>query len=124
MKADPAAHLGDYEMTIVGSVDGVVQNKTFLLRVISSFVAIDGLSFHPGNLRVIVGSTVLWMNLEGAVSHYDPGTHDVVSVDGGARSSPLAKFDTFSFTFSTAGIFRYYCSYHRGMYGLIEVTGL
>ena len=75
----------------------------------------DNRQFHlpPAELKVKVGTTVTWTN-------HDDIPHTVVSA-GKFRSKTLDTDDTFSFTFTTAGDYKYFCSLHPHMTGMIKV---
>jgi plastocyanin len=77
-------------------------------------VKIDNFSFGPGVLTVPVGTTVTWTNR-------DDIPHTVVSTDGAFKSKVLDTDDKFSFTFSKAGTFPYFCSIHPKMTGKVVV---
>jgi plastocyanin len=77
-------------------------------------VKIDNFSFAPGTLTVAVGTTVTWTNR-------DDIPHTVVSTDGVFKSKVRDTDEKFSFTFSTAGTYPYYCSVHPKMTGKIVV---
>jgi plastocyanin len=77
-------------------------------------VRIDNFSFGPAELTVPVGTTVTWTN-------HDDIPHTVVSVDRVFKSKVLDTDETFSFTFSTAGTYPYFCSIHPKMTGKILV---
>lgn len=72
--------------------------------------------FQPASLTVKVGTTVTW-------KHEDAQTHNVISASlPSLRSRDLEKGDTFAYTFTKAGTYTYYCSYHEGMTATITVT--
>jgi plastocyanin len=84
-------------------------------------VAANGTNtFSPATLTINKGDIVTWTS---------EGTHNVKS---GTSCTPDAKFtsatlstgNTFSFTFSNAGTFPYFCSFHcsMGMTGVITVS--
>ena len=77
-------------------------------------VKIDNFSFGPGALTVPVGTTVTWMNR-------DDIPHTVVSTDGAFKSKVLDTDEKFSFTFTKAGAFAYFCSIHPKMTGKVIV---
>jgi plastocyanin len=77
-------------------------------------VKIDNFSFGPGTLTVPVGTTVTWTNR-------DDIPHTVVSTEGLFKSKVLDTDEKFSFTFSKAGTFPYFCSIHPKMTGKIVV---
>jgi len=76
-------------------------------------VTIDNFTFTPAELTVKVGDTVTWTN-------HDDIPHTVVSA-GKFRSKALDSNDSFTFTFATAGDYKYFCSLHPHMTGLIKV---
>jgi plastocyanin len=76
-------------------------------------VHIDNFVFQPAELAVKVGTTVTWTNR-------DDIPHTVVSA-GKFRSKTLDTDDKFSFTFTTAGDYKYFCSLHPHMTGMIKV---
>lgn len=77
-------------------------------------VKIDNFSFGPTDLKVAVGTTVTWTNR-------DDIPHTVVSTDGAFKSKVLDTDEKFSFTFSKAGIYPYFCSIHPKMTGKVIV---
>ncbi len=76
-------------------------------------VTIDNFTFAPAELTVKVGTTVTWTN-------HDDIPHTVVSA-GKFRSKALDTDDSFSFTFTAAGDYTYFCSLHPHMTGMIKV---
>ena len=77
-------------------------------------VKIDNFSFGPAALTVPVGTTVTWTNR-------DDIPHTVVSTEGAFKSKVLDTDEKFSFTFSKAGSYPYFCSIHRKMTGKVVV---
>jgi plastocyanin len=77
-------------------------------------VKIDNFSFGPAALTISVGTTVTWTNR-------DDIPHTVVSNDGVFKSKVLDTDEKFSFTFSKAGTFPYFCSIHPKMTGKVVV---
>ena len=82
----------------------------------ASEVKIDNFSFTPATLTVPVGTTVTWTN-------QDDIPHTVVSTDEPRlfKSKALDTGDKFSFTFSKAGSYAYFCSLHPKMNGKVIV---
>jgi plastocyanin len=76
-------------------------------------VTIDNFTFTPAELKVKVGDTVTWTN-------HDDIPHTVVSA-GKYRSKTMDTDDHFSFTFTAAGDYKYFCSLHPHMTGMITV---
>lgn len=75
------------------------------------------LKFHPAKLTIKVGTTVVWKNT-------DTVTHNVKSyAKPRVFDGDIAPGESYTFTFTTAGRFPYFCEYHvkSGMKGLIVV---
>jgi plastocyanin len=79
-------------------------------------VKIDNFSFGPATLTVAVGTSVTWTNR-------DDIPHTVVSTDDpkAFKSKVLDTDEKFSFTFSKAGTYPYFCSLHPKMTGKVVV---
>ena len=80
----------------------------------SAEVKVDNFSFGPASLTVAVGTTVTWTNR-------DDIPHTVVSTDKVFKSKVLDTDEKFSFTFSKAGTYPYFCSIHPKMTGSVVV---
>lgn len=76
-------------------------------------VTIDNFTFNPQQLTVKAGTTVTWAN-------HDDIPHTVVDPRV-FRSKPLDSEQSFSFTFTTPGTYKYFCSLHPHMTGTIVV---
>ncbi|HEY5630361.1 MAG TPA: plastocyanin/azurin family copper-binding protein [Candidatus Limnocylindrales bacterium] len=79
-----------------------------------SSVQIANFAFAPADLKVKVGTTVIWTNTDGA-------TH-TVTADNGSFGGKLASGDTFKETFTKAGTYAYHCAIHSSMTGTVTVT--
>jgi plastocyanin len=77
-------------------------------------VKIDNFSFGPETLTVAVGTTVTWIN-------HDDIPHKVVSTDDVFKSKVLDTDERFSYTFTKAGNYPYFCSIHPKMTGKVVV---
>src|SRR5271168_4681615 len=73
-------------------------------------VTIDNFTFSPPELKVKVGDSVTWTN-------HDDIPHTVVSA-GKFRSKAMDTDNTFTFTFTAAGDYKYFCSLHPHMTGM------
>ena len=80
----------------------------------SADVKIDNFSFGPKTLTVSVGTTVVWTNR-------DDIPHTVVSTDGVFKSKVRDTDEKFSYTFTKAGEYSYYCTIHPKMTGKVVV---
>jgi plastocyanin len=76
-------------------------------------VHIDNFVFEPAQLTVKAGQTVTWTNR-------DDIPHTVVCA-GKFRSKTMDTDGTYSFTFTSAGEYKYFCSLHPHMTGVIKV---
>ena len=83
------------------------------VRADDNSVTIDNFTFQPAALTVKVGTTVTWKN-------HDDIPHTIVSA-GKFRSKTLDSDDNYSFTFTSAGEYKYFCSLHPHMTGTIKV---
>jgi plastocyanin len=77
-------------------------------------VKIDNFSFGPQTVTVPVGATVTWTNR-------DDIPHTSVSTDGVFKSKVMDTDEKFSYTFTKAGTYPYYCSIHPKMTGQVVV---
>jgi plastocyanin len=79
-------------------------------------VSIENFSFSPVSVTVKKGATVTWTN-------NDTTAHTVTADTGNTfDSGTLENGKTFSFTFNTAGTFKYHCNFHSDMHGTVTVT--
>lgn len=93
------------------------QPQTSDTATATSSVTIDNFAFSPASITVKKGTTVTWTNKDSA-------THTVTENDGqnGPDSGDLANSKSYSFTYNTAGTFKYHCSIHPDMLGTVTVT--
>jgi plastocyanin len=82
--------------------------------VATTEVKIDNFSFGPQTLTVPVGATVTWTNR-------DDIPHTAVSTDGAFKSKVMDTDEKFSYTFTKAGTYPYYCTIHPKMTGQVVV---
>jgi plastocyanin len=80
----------------------------------SAAVKIDNFVFGPQTITVPVGTTVTWTNS-------DDIPHTSVSTDGVFKSKVLDTDEKFSYTFTKAGTYPYYCTIHPKMTGKVVV---
>jgi plastocyanin len=77
-------------------------------------VKIDNFVFGPQTITVPVGTTVTWTNS-------DDIPHTTVSTDGMFKSKVMDTDEKFSYTFTKAGTYSYFCSVHPKMTGKVVV---
>jgi plastocyanin len=72
--------------------------------------------YSPALITVIIGvnNTVVWTN-------HDVLVHDAIANNGAFSSGDIAPGGAFLFTFTQAGTYTYYCSYHSIMSGIVTV---
>jgi plastocyanin len=78
-------------------------------------VGIDNFTFNPGTITVSAGTKVEWVN-------DDDIPHSIVEATGKFHSAALDTEDKFSFTFTQAGTYDYFCGLHPHMVGKVVVT--
>jgi len=98
--------------TVLASAPCLAQDASIAGPVAT--VSMDHNTFIPGEITVVPGTTVTWVNKEAM-------PHIVVDLNKGFRSKTLAKDASFSFTFATAGDYDYLCSIHPNMKGKVIV---
>ena len=80
----------------------------------SARIVVKNFTFSPVPLTVHVGTTVTWVN-----KYEEP--HTAVSDTGVFRSGAMDTNESFSFTFVAPGTYRFACSIHPSMVGIIIV---
>jgi plastocyanin len=78
-------------------------------------ITIQNFAFSPAALNVSVGTKVTATNLDGP-------THTWTADDGSWDSGGLPTHASFSHTFTKAGTFKYHCSIHSSMTGVVTVS--
>lgn len=90
-------------------------SSTSSTAVMADKVTISNYMYTPADIKVKVGTTVTWTN-------QDAVRHNIVSDDGKFPEGKLfGKDETFTYTFSKAGTFKYHCSPHPYMHGSVTV---
>ena len=113
---------GTYTVTYtVSDAAGNQATETRTVNVIDNsnnptthYIDIQGYAFSPSSITINVGDTIVWEN-------YDSASHTVTSNDGTFDSGSISTGNTFSFTFTSAGTFNYYCAPHPNMTGSVTV---
>jgi plastocyanin len=77
-------------------------------------VVIHDFAFDPGQVRVAVGTTVTWTNV-------DEAAHTVTFRNGMADSGLLQQGQMYQYTFRSPGTFEYYCTVHPQMVATVVV---
>jgi plastocyanin len=99
---------------LLGCATGVTLGAAFAEGDAAAVLKIDNFAFMPKSVTVKAGTTVTWTN-------QDDETHTVTSTTKEFKSEPLSAGDKFTFTFTTPGTYKYFCSLHPFMTGTIVV---
>ncbi len=78
-------------------------------------VKIVNFGFSPATLTIKAGASVTWTNTTTSTPH-------TVTSNTGVFDHPMSPGDTFSFTFSQPGTYKYHCMIHPTMTAQIVVT--
>lgn len=101
-------------LLFAGSTSVTASNSSNQPSGPNAAVKIDNFVFEPQTLTVPVGATVTWTNS-------DDIPHTAVSTDGVFKSKVLDTDEKFSYTFTKAGTYPYYCTIHPKMTGKVVV---
>ncbi len=93
---------------------GLATTVMIAMLLLAGTLKIDNFSFGPQTLTVSVGTTVVWTNR-------DDIPHTVVSTEGVFKSKVRDTDEMFSYTFTKAGTYPYFCSVHPKMTGKVVV---
>lgn len=91
----------------------LVQNRIVKSTTKETIITIQNHSF-TSPVTVKKGTKVTWIN-------NDVSAHTVVADDGSFDLGTVTKDQTKSYTFTTAGTYKYHCSIHPGMEGTVIV---
>jgi amicyanin len=118
--AAPAAmtHAGTSHAVTTKASGSAATSSAGATAAATKTVAIKNYAFSPASLTIQVGDTVTWTNEDTA-----PHTVTVTSGPVTFNSGNLAKGQSFSYTFTVAGTYSYYCAVHPDMVGQVVVTG-
>jgi plastocyanin len=108
---------GTWRRVLGAALVGAVVAAAGLAPVVAAdgtTVKIHDFAFAPAQLTVKVGTTVTWVN-------EDDIPHTVVASGKAFRSKALDTNDKFSFTFTAAGSYEYFCSLHPHMKATVVV---
>ena len=95
-------------LVIALSSAGLAQAAPATAATANPTITISNFTFGPMEITVPIGATVTWVN-------GDDVPHTVRAIDGAFHSRPLDSDERFSFTFTRAGVYSYFCSIHPKM---------
>jgi plastocyanin len=95
------------------------------VSIVSGASSLTDTAYSPNPIQVSVGTTVTWTNNDSQPHTVTSGSN--AQPDNKFNSSPnftplLNPGQTFSFTFTEAGEYPYYCMLHPNMVGTVSVT--
>ena len=97
-------------------VAAAISFPVFSAQAPDNKVEIDNFAFSPARVTVKAGTTVAWLNA-------DDTPHTLASSSKLFKSKVLDTDGSFSFTFTTPGMYEYFCSLHPYMTGTVVVEG-
>jgi plastocyanin len=98
---------------------GSVSQETTTFGVTHIFIRQE--AYSPPRIQVLLSTTVTWTNKDN-VPHNVTITPVVISAADAWESGQLYPGQSFTYTFTSRGTFRYYCQDHPGMVGIVTVT--
>jgi plastocyanin len=104
-------------LVVVAILGALLVMTTGVSNAATADNSIKDYAFTPADLTVKTGDTVTWTN-------GDKAPHTVTSTSGkGPLDSPnLQTGDKYSYTFTSAGTYQYYCAIHPDMLGSVTVV--
>ncbi len=86
-------------------------------------VTIANYAYSPQEIRVAVGSTVTWVNMDHVMHTVSFGEHADEDDHGSIDSGPMYHMDVWSYTFDEPGVYEYHCDPHPYMTATVMVEG-
>ena len=80
----------------------------------ANVITISNFTFAPNNLSAPAGTTVTWTNNDDTI-------HRVMITDLKVKSNALDTGDSFSYKFDKPGTYKYFCTMHPVMTGVVVV---
>lgn len=95
-------------------ITGALLVSATIASAADHIVTISGFAFKPASLTIAAGDSVTFVNKDGAPH---TATQNAQAFDTGR----LGRNEEGNVTFATVGSFSYFCKFHPGMKGKIEV---
>jgi plastocyanin len=102
------------KVLIAAALLGALCFRAYARQGAAPEIKIDNFSFTPATITVTAGTTVSWINR-------DDIPHTIASDGKEFKSKALDTDEKFSYTFSKAGTYAYFCSLHPKMTGKVIV---
>jgi len=96
----------------IGFLSGCTQQPQ--APVTTNTITIKNFVFNPSTITVKVGANITWTN-------EDSASHQVKEDNGLFLSSLLGNGQSFTYTFTTVGMYNYTCNIHSSMHGKVIV---
>ena len=114
---------GSFKLIFTGASGG--GNTTNSVSIVPGSSTLTTDAFSPNPIQVSVGTTVTWTNNDAQPHTVTSGSNR--QPDNKFNSSPnfnplLNPGQTFSFTFTQAGNYPYFCTLHPNMVGTVSVS--
>lgn len=114
---------GQYHVSGVATYGSLTDTFGFTVTVVQYLVTINNDYFSPHALTVPVGATVWWINTDPTMGGQE--VHDIHGA-GSFRSPTLEanpSYDSWSYTFTSAGTYNYTDDYTQKLTASVVVTG-
>lgn len=106
---DKSCHEGNFEFEIRGGLKSSYQDLRNQKEVT---IKLSEISFKPKEVLIAKGTKVTWVNDEDVEHYVNTDSHPAHTYFIEQNSKSLKKGDSYSLTFSTAGVYPYHCSAH------------
>lgn len=93
--------------------------ETLYVKERFATIQIDQTGFHPQELRINVGTVVIWKNLSGSVASIYPDNYRADTLE--LNPETITNGSSLTHTFNTLGVYTYYNYYHPDEKGMIIV---
>lgn len=109
--ADGSCHDGQFQFKIDRSLSKDFQDQTNKKEVT---INLQNYAFSPNKVKVSKGTKVIWVNQDDTIHTVNTDSHPAHTYYLDQNSRDLSQGDTYSVTFSEAGIYHYHCTPHAG----------
>lgn len=107
--ADGSCHDGSFQFKIDRSLSSEFADQTNKKEIT---INLQNIAFNPPRVKVSKGTKVTWVNLDSVDHTVNTDSHPAHTYYLSQNSRTLNKGDTYSVTFTEAGIYPYHCTPH------------